>query len=576
MTNLRKWRQTSGKLGFLILILLVLGIFFRFFNLQHKVYWHDEVYTSIRSSGYTGEEVVEKIFDGRVIGIKDLQKYQHLSPQKGLKDTIGSLRQHPEHPPLYYLILRFWRQNIGSSISVTRSLSAVISLLSFPSIYWLCLELFESSTVGWTAVSLIAVSPFHVLYAQEAREYSLWTVTILLSSASLLRAVRYSKRRDAKLNFFVWATYAITLALSFYTFLFSIFVAISHGIYVFFSESCRITRIVFAYILAAVTVIILFTPWLLIIINNFLQLQDKTSWTTTEVSASFLWKIWGLHLSCLFIDLGLDISHPFTYVVPPLLLILVGYAVYFLCCHTTKYVWLFVVTLILVTPLSLMLPDLIWGGQRSVSSRYFLPCYLGIQLAIAYLLANKISSYSFPLFTLLHWRSRKFFWKTEPIVDDHSTNKAFGNHLSKQNFWQGTIVVIIIAGVVSCSISSQANTWWNKGVSYQNPQVARIINQAHKPLLISTSSNEYSGVLPGNLISLSYLLEPKVKLQLVVDPNIPDIPDGFSDIFVYSPSRNLEQGLKERYKTKINTIYEAGIIKLGKLENYESPYSKKS
>lgn len=39
-------------------------------------------------------------------------------------------------------------------------------------------------------MALIAVSPFHVLYAQEAREYSLWTVTILLSSAALLRAMR--------------------------------------------------------------------------------------------------------------------------------------------------------------------------------------------------------------------------------------------------------------------------------------------------------------------------------------------------------------------------------------------------
>jgi len=576
VVNLINSRQTTNKIGFLILILLIIGIFFRFFNLERKVYWHDEVYTSIRSSGYTGEVVVSQIFDGRLISIEDVQKYQRPNPEKSLKDTIKSLAQHPEHPPLYYLILGYWRQIFGSSVTVTRSFSAVISLLVFPSIYWLCLELFASSKVGWIAVTLIAVSPFHVLYAQEAREYSLWTVTILLSSASLLRAVRYTKRVNSRFNFFIWATYSVTLALSFYSFLFSAFVAIGHGIYVFFAESCRINRIVFAYFLASIVALILFTPWLLVIVNNFWLLQDKTAWTTMKVPASFLWKIWGLHLSCIFIDLGLDISHPFTYIVPPLLLIFVGYAVYFLCRHTTKRVWLFILTLIIVTPLSLMLPDLIWGGQRSVSSRYFLPSYLGIQVAVAYLLANKISSETFPYLKLDHQALKRFFLKLKSAIKYQLKTKKIDLISAKQNFWQGTMAVIIIAGVVSCSISSQANTWWNKGVSYQNPQVAIIINQASQPLVISTSSNEYSGVNLGNLISLSYLLKPKVKLQLVVDPNIPDIPDGFSDIFVYSPSRNLEQGLKERYETKINTIYEAGLIKLEKLANYEPSRSQKS
>ena len=66
----------SLRWRFLIIVLLLLGIFFRCFNLNHKIYWHDEVYTSIRSSGYTGDEVIKEVFDGRVIGVEDLQKYQ--------------------------------------------------------------------------------------------------------------------------------------------------------------------------------------------------------------------------------------------------------------------------------------------------------------------------------------------------------------------------------------------------------------------------------------------------------------------------------------------------------------------
>jgi len=64
-----------------------------------------------------------------------------------------------------------------------RSLSAIISLLVFPGVYWLLPGIWVVN--GWIAIALIAVSPFHILYAQEAREYSLWTVTIALSSAAL-------------------------------------------------------------------------------------------------------------------------------------------------------------------------------------------------------------------------------------------------------------------------------------------------------------------------------------------------------------------------------------------------------
>jgi len=72
-------------------------------------------------------------------------------------------------------------QWFGSSVTVTRGLAALISLFVFPCIYWLCLKLFKS---GWMAMALVAVLPIHVVYAQEAREYSLWPAAILLSSVS--------------------------------------------------------------------------------------------------------------------------------------------------------------------------------------------------------------------------------------------------------------------------------------------------------------------------------------------------------------------------------------------------------
>jgi uncharacterized membrane protein len=134
----------SRKLFYLCVVLLILGIFFRCVNLGKKIYWGDETYTSLRISGYTERELRQEIFNGQVIGIEDLQKYQHLNSDKSAADTLNGLAvEEPQLSPLYFLIVRFWAQLFGSSVVAVRSLSVCLSLLALPCLYWLCWELFE-------------------------------------------------------------------------------------------------------------------------------------------------------------------------------------------------------------------------------------------------------------------------------------------------------------------------------------------------------------------------------------------------------------------------------------------------
>jgi uncharacterized membrane protein len=506
------------------MVLLVLGVFFRFYNLDRKVYWHDEVYTSFRIAGYTSGEFVPQVFNGKVINAEDLQKYQRPSPQKGLMDTVKSLEiDDPQHPPLYYLMARLWVQMFGYSVTVIRSLSACISLLVFPCLYWLCLELFGASLIGWVALSLVAISPLHVLYAQEAREYVLWTVTILLSSAALLQAMRLQSRLS-------WGIYTATLAMGFYSFLFTGLVSIGHGIYVVATEGFRWSKTVKAYLLASLAGLVAIAPWLFVLMDNWLKFQRITSWThTIKLPQIILIKTWGLHLTHPFIDFDLSFDHPFTSLVPPIFFIFVAYSIYVLCRQTPKQIWLFILALIGTTAIPLMLPDLILGGVRSTATRYLIPCFLGIQLAVAYRLATQITNGS----------------------------------LLKQKFWQVITAVLISAGVVSCAISSQSQTnSWIKIVSYNLPKVATIINQKSQPLLIS---NDENGINVGNVLALSYLLKPKVKLQLGFGSNIPQIPKGVSDVFLLSPSDNLKQGIEKKYKSKIEPVFGDEYISLMKL-----------
>jgi len=502
----------STQLRFFIVVLLLLGIFFRFVNLERKLYWHDEAYTSLRNSGYALSEVLEQAFDGHVISIEDLQKYQHPNLKRGVIDTIKHGAEEPQHPPLYFLMARFWVQWFGNSVAAIRSLSAVISLLAFPCIYWLCLELFKSSLTGWIAVALIAVSPVYVLYAQEARNYSLWIVTILLSSAALLRAMR----RHTKLS---WAVYAATVAAGCYTYLLFGLVAIGHGVYVAVTERFRLSKTFTAYLLASFAGILIFAPWLLIVITKPSQIHNGIAWLSVKMSPLSLVKRWVGNLSRIFIDFGLDSNDSLTSAIPLLIpilfvLILVGYSIYFIYRKAPERVWLFTFTLIGVTPLALTSADLIFGGLLSTTARYLFPCFLGIQLTVAYLFAAQITS------SVKLWQ---------------------------QKLWQIATIALLSSGVLSCIVSSQAEIWWNKGssITKYDPQIAHIINQAAHPLLISNTDGDAD---VGYVMSLSYLLEPKVKLQLVIQPNIPKIANGFSNVFLFRPFNGLRDRLKKEYK----------------------------
>ncbi|MDZ8085306.1 MAG: glycosyltransferase family 39 protein [Nostoc sp. DedQUE12b] len=530
---MRHLQLAPNRLQFLIVVLLMVGIFFRFFNLDRKVYWHDETFTSLRISGYTANEVKQQIFNGRIINKESFAKFQSPNMEKGLRDTIRSLEvEDPQHPPLYYIIARFWVEIFGNSVTVIRSLSAFISLLIFPSIYWLCRELFKASAwVSEVAIALMAISPIHLIYAQEAREYILWIVTVLLCSASLLRALRLESK-DRVLRILNWGMYAVTLMLSLYTFLFSGFVMIAHGIYVIATAKFKFTRTVKAYLLASLAGLLAFTPWIIVIIVNLLQLKSSTAWTKRHLPLDVLIKSWLLQLNRIFLDLNSGFENPFNYIITPFFLVLFGYSIYFICRKSNYKIWLFIVTLIMIPALPLMLPDLLFGGIRSLAERYLLISYLGIQLAVTYLLA-----------TQLH-------------------NKSF----VRRRIWQIIMGLVIICGLVSYGVSSQAETWWSKVISSGNPQVAKIINQATHPLLISNDS----GINYGNVFSLSYLLEPKVQFQLVKDRSIPNIPNGFTDIFLLNPSDSWRKQIETNYNYKTFVVYGDNNYLLWKIENPRS------
>ncbi|MBD2296190.1 glycosyltransferase family 39 protein [Anabaena sphaerica FACHB-251] len=516
------------NLNFILISLLVLGILFRFINIDNKSYWDDEAFTSLRVAGYTEYEVVQKVSSVDNISAKELQNYQTLSSSKSLFDTIQSLAlEDPQHPPAYYVINWLWVRLFGSSIVAFRTVAALASLLALPSMYWLCQELFASSLPSRIAVTFIAISPFHILYAQEARQYSLWTAMILFSSASLLYASR-------KMRIFDWVIYAASLALNFYTFPFSVLVALAHGSYVIALDKFRFTKRIIAYLLASFVAVIAFIPWLLVIINNLKHINNIVGGKGGMPTLSLV-KTWAFNLSRIFVDtnheravINFGFENIFTYLLQItlvfLLVMLSGYSIYFVCRRTHAKTWIFLLTLILLTSVPIMGKDLLSGDNRSIILRYLTPAYLGIHISVSYLLAAGIT-----------------------------TRKA------QNKFWYFTICLLFSGALFSSVLTSQATSWWTKSHSDITYKAAKIINQSQQPLIVSDGSM-------GTNLALSHQLNPQVQLRLkpychtcrslppeLITKNLLPIPNNF-DVFLFVPSPELMNQLSQDSQYKIEFL----------------------
>lgn len=511
MHNDRK--RGFGQFRSIIAIAISLGIFLRFFQLDRKVYWLDEVYSTTRIAGYSIEEVRQSLFRNQIVSAPELQKYQRPKPNSTIADTIDVLIQEDaKHPPLYYGLARVWMRQFGSSIAASRSLPAAIGLLALPLMFALSLELFSSSVVAYLATAAIALSPFDILFAQTVRQYSLLTVTILASSWLLLRATRLRRWQD-------WGGYTLACAMGLYTHLLFVLTLLGQGVYVvarqiFKLDACsssdRKSGIFVPYLLSIVGTIVLYIPWIVALLTGGDRTFESANWLSSPVSFIDLLKFWILSFSSLFFDLDVGFDSPITYLLRLPFIILIFVSI--------RQVWSsrlaggFILTSIMVPFLALAVPDFLLGGRRSAVTRYLICSFPGIQLAVASLL---------------------------------------GTYLLRRRLWQGIWAVMLTASLTSCLVSASSSTWWSKGASYANAKTASVLNRLDAPLVVSDRGDNYLN--QGNLISLSYQLDADVQLLLIDDRAIVEgLATAFQqsenkDVLLYSPSSRLRSEVEAKW-----------------------------
>jgi len=529
-STLNGWRLLPGSRRWLIplTIALVVGLVLRFSALDRAVYWYDETITSVRIAGYTKEQV-EDFFvpQGRLVAPAELAPLQR-SGDRSWAATLQSLAQEtPDQVPLYYLLLRAWTLLAGDSVGAIRAFSAVISLLAFPMVALFCGEWLRgwprARSVTALAIGLLAVSPIHVVYAREARGYSLAVVLALGAGWALLRALRLSAAGRSRR---VWAVYGAIVALNFYGHLPLALGIAAQGVYValggWLGRSATglapVRRMLLAWGGSVLAATIAFSPWIVC----WLTYRKPMGWIDRTLTLGTLVQRWGLNFSAIALDWQAVFDRPlfdissatdpialtWQWLPIGLLVAAVGASLIQLVRVTPVRIWLLPVMWgAIALPFALL--DAIDGGQRSTIARYFLPAYLALGLVLA-------------------------FGCSEGLANQRSRSWAVG-----------AIALLWVVGLWSSSRAVVANTWWNKYSSYDDPAIAQQVSRLDLPVVVSGNALR--------LLTLARRLPPTARLVYLEQPEL-DLPATIEQAIAYRPKEEWLDRLKTDPKYQLSPI----------------------
>jgi mannosyltransferase len=226
----------------ILLFLMIVGGFLRFYQLSFQSLWSDEISTWYRTRYPTPAAVI-------------------------------SLGASPDsHPPGYHLLMYFVLHGLGANEFTLRLPSAIAGILCIPAMFALG-RVFYSTEVGLYAAALTTVLWCTVYYSQEGRANSLLVLFAILTSLlwyQILCRLRRSEQR--RLLPLLAPAYVLTAAIAAYLHYFGLFLVGFQGIYAILAFVRRRQALVTVVLIYA-SFILLFLPWLR---NTYLDLTGYT------------------------------------------------------------------------------------------------------------------------------------------------------------------------------------------------------------------------------------------------------------------------------------------------------------
>lgn len=492
----------SRTLRVLLVLVIASGMVLRCEGLGRKALWFDEIGTTLRLSGHTEEEV-GRISDAGPRSPTDvLRTFQTAYPGALADGAAAVLRavtmDEPLHSPGYYLAAYLWVRAVGDGRAPLRALSALASLAALALLGLLAWRLFRDRDVVLVTLALAAMSPLQIRYAQEARPYALWSVALL---ATLL-ATRAAAERPSAL---AWSRVTLALAAALYVHPLSLLVIPALLLLAVDAAGDQGAPPVAAAVAALGAAIVSWLPWVLVVLVHSERFAGTGGWMGDPFPAARLARAWfGVAASVLYRPSGpggvLDgLTLPGTRAAWVALGILAAalLAGGLVCVaqRGPRAVRRSLPALALVPFASLALADVLLGGRRSTVDRYVLPAWIALELALAFLLAQR-----------------------EPRV----------------RLRQTALALALVLGGVTAARSRPLELWWNT-----EPEQLAALGRLEAHLRALPAPIVVTDAPPLRVLELAHRLPDDASLRLGIDSSDRLASDAWARVVLVTPSADL-------------------------------------
>ena len=172
-----------------------------------------------------------------------------------IRHTAGDI-----HPPLYYALLHYWSRLAGDGEFAANFLSLFFGVLLIPMVYRLARALGYRRAGLWAAF-LVAISPYHIWYAQEVRMYTLGAWLGLMAAGGLWLAVHAPRRQPLG-----WTVYVLASAAGLYTLYYFAFLLVALNVWalaeILARPPAQRRRLFMSWAVAQAGVLLVYAPWL--------------------------------------------------------------------------------------------------------------------------------------------------------------------------------------------------------------------------------------------------------------------------------------------------------------------------
>lgn len=233
------WRRLASSDSRIVILLTLAAAVLRLFRCTHQSLWVDEAFS-----------------------IKYARLFEEMTWLRFVDDL---------HGPLHSVLMHGLTRVLGTSELLLRGTEALIGTAAVPALYW-ALRPMENRKVSLLACALLVVSPYHVWYSQEVRNYALFMLVGILATGSFLRLLARSRAQvrggtvaggrttESRSLWIESVRYGVLNLLGFLSNLAHLFALASHGAVQLFRRTGR--RLWIPLVLSWAVTLVLLSPWI--------------------------------------------------------------------------------------------------------------------------------------------------------------------------------------------------------------------------------------------------------------------------------------------------------------------------